>query len=317
MTTQDVKVSRPSIWRDTFKLVQTSYKAMVIIGLCLFLVLAVMNVTSGLLQHAAIGAVTGTNTSTDTPISTDDVTSYNESAEEDTQGAIPSPDMAEDIAADEQDVGEGLQPGVAILGMITMIISFVIYYFLLHAYLVASRAQNVPARSVGGFFRYLGITIAVGFLMIIPAILAGGLFGVIASQAKGSEPGFVLTVIVGGISILLLVAAIIVAFRLMLAGVMVVHGKKGVLAGSWHITKGKFWRIVGNGLMVILPLLVIYCIVKLPLFYMATMNGSMILVVVSGFWDAIYGVAASGLGAGFIVTAYRILHQEYSLSVKK
>jgi hypothetical protein len=107
------------------------------------------------------------------------------------------------------------------------------------------RAVLRPSESRLGFLRFgadelrqLGLAILT-FLLFLAANF--GLFGVIFGSASSPAGGFVLVVgVLGGFA-----ALIYVAVRLSLAPALTFESRRINLLGSWALTRGRFWPLLG------------------------------------------------------------------------
>lgn len=222
MTTQQIKSTRESIWRSSFKLLQDNIKVFAGIALWAFLALAVVNM-AGIVLFYIIDSM-------ETPYSA--VNGDGRSMAE----------MFDILDPHGMHAFCNKIIGSFVL-LLNGIIALIASYFLLRSGLIASRAPNVPSRSLGGFFRYIGIFIVTEFLVWLPTVLSIGLLHIVNANLHLDDPAVsLLSVLLITITVILailgIIASIILAFRLLLTRVMVIHGKKGVITKSWHITHG-------------------------------------------------------------------------------
>lgn len=112
-----------------------------------------------------------------------------------------------------------------------------------------------------GYFALILLFIVIVIGLAIAGGIAGGVAGVLASQVT-SLPKPLVGLIVVAIVLAVFLAMIFIMVRLSFLFVpsTVAEHRIGI-ARSWELTHGNFWRIFAIGLMIFIPLIIIFCAV--------------------------------------------------------
>jgi hypothetical protein len=157
---------------------------------------------------------------------------------------------------------------VAILGAIVM--ASVLGAGVYRAVLRPDEAPATRLRLGGDELRLMLLSVIMGLVftglmiaLMIPMILVGVAVGVAGglSGAGPSASGMVGVVLVVLVSYLALLAGLVFfAVRLSLAGVMTFAERRLRVFDSWRLTRGRFWKLLGCYLLVILLVIPIYMV---------------------------------------------------------
>jgi len=205
-----------------------------------------------------------------------------------------------------------MAPQLSVFAVAMILIMYVEHYLFLWFFMKREQLAITAKPTLRQFFCYVAVSMQLGFALILPI---GALMGVSALFMKAVPALFV----IGGIGSFVL--AIFLMIRLYFAIPLAAAKLLTPLRSSWTLTKGNVWRLLGNTLLFMLLIVVIYLgalivsiLAGLALGLVATLASLPVKPLIDIFFRVVLGSAFSvfiaGMSSSYASAACRILYQE-------